>query len=139
MARFVKGRCHLFSVSVSLLFFICDHQDSCCVCVCVSMQTTPQVSFEEFVEWYSKIASQIGNFHKKKHVQNVTTPSAAPKSTIASKEIKRQIMLVQSHCAINMAVSILNFSTRGEILLQILKGDYQQVGFSPPLVIHHSY
>ena len=40
---------------------------------------------------------------------------------------KAQLKLVQTHCTINMAVSILNFTTRGEMLLPLVGGDYNQV------------
>ena len=42
---------------------------------------------------------------------------------------QNQLKLVMSHVTINMAVSIMTFTTRGELLKQVFKsGDYTQVG-----------
>ena len=44
-------------------------------------------------------------------------------------EKQNQLKLVMSHVTINMAVSIMTFTTRGELLKQVFKsGDYTQVG-----------
>eukprot|EP00912_Choanoflagellata_sp_UC4_P001564 UC4_evm5s991 len=53
--------------------------------------------------------------------------NAGDDDTQDTEKVKKQLLLVKSHCTINMAVSILNFTTRGEILKDILGGDYVQV------------
>eukprot|EP00940_MAST-03C_sp_MAST-3C-sp2_P001318 g1318.t1 len=54
-----------------------------------------------------------------------TTKRDASVKEISFKQ--QQLMLVRSHCVINMAVSILNFSTRGEIMLKLLNGDTEKL------------
>ena len=47
----------------------------------------------------------------------------------AKKMRDRQILLVKVHCMINMAVSMMNFTSRGEFLKEVLGGDYSQVAW----------
>eukprot|EP00035_Acanthoeca_spectabilis_P031718 m.15442 g.15442 ORF g.15442 m.15442 type:complete len:234 (+) comp4915_c0_seq1:1658-2359(+) len=56
--------------------------------------------------------------------ENAKPPESAPNETVEEDPIppaqKRQLELVYIHCAMNMAVSILNFSTRTELLKEVL-------------------
>ena len=56
-----------------------------------------------------------------------TSVSPRPTSRKDDSEKRQQLLLVRSHCVINMAVSILNFSTRGELLLELLQGDTEKL------------
>ena len=59
-----------------------------------------------------------------------TVSGASPQRNNQQGEQRKQqqLSLVMSHVTINMAVSIMNFQTRGEILKNILGGDYSSVG-----------
>ena len=57
-------------------------------------------------------------------------PAVNSKTDAASTEAKakkQQLRLVQIHCAINMAVSMMNFTSRGILLQEVLGGDYSKV------------
>ena len=55
---------------------------------------------------------------------------ASSRSAADAEKRERQLTLVLSHVTINIAVSLLNFTTRGEILRRVLgkRGDYSVVG-----------
>ena len=58
----------------------------------------------------------------------MTALSKPAEADDGAREKMKQLNCVMSHVTINMAVSILNFSTRGEILRDIVKGDFATVG-----------
>ena len=56
-------------------------------------------------------------------------PALSPAEKKEKKERDRQLFLVKIHCMINMAVSMMNFTSRGEFLKEVLGGDYSQVAW----------
>jgi hypothetical protein len=47
-------------------------------------------------------------------------PHHPTQADVMTPKAKKQLELVYIHCAMNMAVSILNFSTRSELLKEVL-------------------
>lgn len=47
--------------------------------------------------------------------------------SMSASEIKLTLKSLYAHCAINMSVSMLTFSTRSELLLPLVGGDYNRV------------
>eukprot|EP00943_MAST-04B_sp_MAST-4B-sp1_P005875 g5875.t1 len=62
-------------------------------------------------------------------------PATLSKAALTAEEEKekkardRQLLLVKIHCMINMAVSMMNFTSRGEFLKEVLGGDFSQVAW----------
>jgi hypothetical protein len=63
--------------------------------------------------------------------QSKADVGGAPTAADANKKVntKRQMNVLLLHCAINMSISMLNFSTRTEILLGLVGGDYNRVAW----------
>jgi MFS family permease len=86
--------------------------------------TTIEIGFKEYIECSLNSCSVVVMQMDTAHTTDMTTATDLEEE----KRKKQQFSLVMSHVTINMAVSIMNFQTRGEFLKNVLGGDYSAVG-----------